>query len=149
MNMSLLQKLLLWSGIGLVLIVALMLTILPGYSPLIYPLSRIFADDMAGAAGHAGLFGILTTSLYIGLVQFVSWRRSLLLAMGCVLVISTATEIYQADLIQRSSTIGDLLGNWLGVFIAGFSLSMFRQAGMSITAKGKSRGLKICLRLKG
>ena len=119
-----------WTHIGWIIVlgwvgVVLLLTLMPGDTPLMHLLMPIFSGEVGGAMGHAGLLGSLTLIGFLGLTNRLPGRRGLLLIMAVALLIGTGTELLQIDVVGRASTATDLLGNWLGVFVAGFVVSMF------------------------
>lgn len=85
--------------------------------------STIGSTEWGATVGHAGLFGALTAFGYVALKMRLSHRRALLLAMILVLLIATSTELFQTAVSGRSSSLSDLLANWLGIFIVGFFVS--------------------------
>lgn len=91
--------------------------------PLVHAMIAIFGRTEFGATvGHAGLFGLLTLAGYAALARRMPRRHALLMAMGLALTLGTATEFYQQVVDGRSSSLSDLLANWLGVFVAGFAV---------------------------
>jgi VanZ family protein len=82
----------------------------------------IGSTAIGDALGHAGLFGTLAFVCYAALVIRLPQRRALPLAMLLALAAGTATECYQLGVAGRSSSLSDLLANWLGIFIVGFAV---------------------------
>jgi VanZ family protein len=72
---------------------------------------------------HTALFASLTLTLWIMFRQWVDSRHVLLVAMVFALIAGTLTEWGQLYVSERSVTVGDMMGNWLGVFVAGFVVS--------------------------
>jgi VanZ family protein len=77
---------------------------------------------------HTALFASLTLTLWIMFRQWVDSRHVLLVAMALALIAGTLTEWSQLYVAERSVTVGDMMGNWLGVFVAGFVVSYFVDA---------------------
>jgi VanZ family protein len=77
---------------------------------------------------HTALFASLTLTLWIMFRQWVDSRHVLLVAMSFALIAGTLTEWGQLYVSERSVTVGDMMGNWLGVFVAGFIVSYFVDA---------------------
>lgn len=89
--------------------------------PVVHLMVALIGRTELGATiGHASLFGLLTVIGYAALSLKLPHRYALLLAMGLALTLGTATEFYQQVVDGRSSSLSDLLANWLGVFVAGF-----------------------------
>jgi hypothetical protein len=89
--------------------------------PVVHMMVALIGRTELGATiGHASLFGLLTVIGYAALALWLPRRYALLLAMGISLTLGTATEFYQQQVAGRSSSLSDLLANWLGVFVAGF-----------------------------
>jgi len=119
-----------WSHLRWIVIIGwaggvLMLTIMPGNTPLMARLIPLFSGELSGALGHSGLLGSLTLIGYLCLCEVLPGRRGLLLVMAAALLLGTGTELAQATVAGRASTVSDLLGNWLGVITAGFLISLF------------------------
>lgn len=106
--------------------VILLLTLLPGTSPVMRRLTRFFATETMGAIGHAALFGSFTLVAYFGLSRYMRRRWALLLVMAAGLAIGTGTELYQMHLAWRAATMTDLLANYLGVFSVAFLILLTR-----------------------
>ena len=101
----------------------LLLTTLPGDTPVVKTLMRLLGNTEFGAVmGHMGLFTLLTILLYTALCQWLRVHVALLVAMCFVLLLGTTTELFQWFVDGRNTTIADLMANWLGVFIAGFTI---------------------------
>lgn len=116
-----------WYGIGMLmwLIVVLALTMLPGRGAFMQHIAGYFGrSDLHGALGHMGLMASLLWVLFSGLSRMMKAKYALLLSVILVFTIGTATELYQADVYGRASTLADLLGNWVGTFASGYILSL-------------------------
>jgi VanZ family protein len=94
--------------------------------------STIGSSEIGATIGHAGLFGTLTLLCYLALGTLMRQHTALLLASAAVLIIATVTELFQAAVSGRSSSLSDLLANWLGVFIVSFAVAYH---GMSKSSK--------------
>lgn len=97
--------------------------------------SLIGRTELGATIGHAALFGLLTVIGYAALALKLSPRYALLLAMGVALTLGTATELYQQVVAGRSSSLSDLLANWLGVFVVAF-VAMYAMAKPMIRRDG-------------
>jgi hypothetical protein len=105
-------------------IFALILTTQSDRVPLVHLMtSTIGSTDFGDSVGHAGLFGMLVAVAYFALSLRLTPRRALLLAMSLALVAGTTTELFQLLVADRATSLSDMLSNWLGVFIVGFSIS--------------------------
>ncbi len=85
--------------------------------------STIGSTEVGATIGHAGLFGTLTVLAYLALANFMQRHSALLVTLVGVLLIATATELFQTVVSGRSSSLSDLLANWLGVFIVSFAIA--------------------------
>ena len=118
----------LWMGMLVWWVFVLLLTVLPGHAPLVRVLAgAIGGTEISSVAGHTALFIILTLLSWRALSQWFGVRQALMLAMLFALLLGTSTELLQWFVSDRSMTLSDLLGNWLGVFIAGFAISFSRE----------------------
>jgi hypothetical protein len=105
---------------------ALILTTQTDQVPIVnLMVSTIGSTEVGATLGHAGLFGVLTAVGYLALTVRLPHRRALLLTMTLVLFIATSTELFQVQVTGRSSSLADLLANWLGVFIVSFVIAFF------------------------
>ena len=110
---------------------ALVLTTQTDHVPVVHLMaSTIGSTDLGDALGHAGLFGMLAGVGYVTLATRLTPPRALLLAMIFALVVGTSTELFQIMVAGRSSSLSDMLANWLGVFVVGF-VACYRQVVMS------------------
>lgn len=99
----------------------LLLTTLPGTTPLVHDLSAWIGDsEDSGMVGHMGLFAILTLLTWRVLARQFDARRAILLAMILALLLGTTTEFLQWFVFARNASFSDLVANWFGVFIVGF-----------------------------
>ncbi len=101
----------------------MLLTLSPGYMPVVHHATLVFVGDTAQALGHIGLFASLTLVLWAALRTWISAHLSLLLAMGIAIFLGTATELSQGYIPYRGATLVDLFANWLGAFFTGFSIA--------------------------
>jgi hypothetical protein len=85
--------------------------------------STIGSTEVGATIGHAGLFGVLTLLCYLALAIFMQRHSALLLALVGVLLLATTTELFQTVVSGRSSSLSDLLANWLGIFIVSFAIA--------------------------
>lgn len=85
--------------------------------------STIGSSEVGATIGHAGLFGTLTLLSYLALATFIRRHVALLLTLIVVLLLATITELFQTVVSGRSSSLADLLANWLGVFMVGFIIA--------------------------
>lgn len=85
-------------------------------------IATIGSTDIGDAIGHAGLFGTLAFVCYAAFASRLPRRRALPMAMLLALAAGTATELYQLDVTGRSSSLSDLLANYLGIFVVGFAV---------------------------
>lgn len=85
--------------------------------------STIGSTEIGATIGHAGLFGTLTLLCYLVLTTLMRRHTTLLLALAAMLITATVTELFQAVVSGRSSSLSDLLANWLGVFIVSFGIA--------------------------
>jgi hypothetical protein len=105
---------------------ALVLTTQTDQVPLVHLMvATIGSTEFGATLGHAGLFGILTAVAYLALTIRLPRRCALLLTVGLVLSLATVTELFQVQVTGRSSSLADLLANWLGVFIVSFVIAIF------------------------
>jgi VanZ family protein len=100
---------------------ALVLTTQTDQVPIVHLMvSTIGSTEFGATIGHAGLFGMLTVVGFLALSTLLPRKPALLLSMSLVLLIATSTELFQTVVAGRSSSLADLLANWLGIFIVGF-----------------------------
>ena len=105
-------------------IFAIILTTQSDRLPIVHLMtSTIGSTEVGDAVGHAGLFGVLTFTVYMALSIRLKQEWALLLAMGVVLALGGITEISQFGVWHRAPSISDLLANSLGVFVIGFFIS--------------------------
>jgi VanZ family protein len=110
-----------WLMMALWGLLVMLLTTLPGETPLVQTLTQLIGGtEFSSVMGHMMLFLLLTVLLYMALQQWVAARYAVLVAMLFVLMLGTTTEFFQWFVTGRDSTIADLIANWLGVFVAGF-----------------------------
>ncbi len=103
---------------------AIILTTQSDRLPLVHLMTSTIGSTEAGdAVGHAGLFGVLTSTVYVVLSIRLKREWALLLAMCSALVLGAVTEISQFGVWHRAPSISDLLANALGVFVVGFLVS--------------------------
>ena len=115
-----------WLSMTAWAILVLLLTTLPGDSPLVRRLTWLIGDtELSGVIGHMSLFLLLTSLVWVALRQGFRSRSALLLAMALTLLLGTSTELFQWFVAGRTSSLADLLANWLGVFVAGFVVDHF------------------------
>jgi hypothetical protein len=106
------------------IVFALILTTQSDRVPLVHLMtSTIGSTDFGDSIGHAGLFGMLAGVAYLALSLHLTPRRALLLAMSLALVAGTSTELFQFLVADRATSLSDMLANWLGVFVVGFTIS--------------------------
>lgn len=96
--------------------------------PIVYLAGSTIGSTEYGAAfGHAGLFFALTLIIFTALRLAFSVKIALGTAVLLALILGTSTELYQLIVPDRSTSLSDLLANWLGVFIIGFIVSFIHQ----------------------
>jgi len=101
----------------------LLLTTLPGNALPVKTLTWLMGGtEFSGVIGHLTLFLLLTTLVWVALRQWFRSRTALLLALMFALLLGTSTELFQWFVAGRTSSLADLLTNWLGAFIAGFAV---------------------------
>lgn len=128
---------LVWGGF------VLLLTLLPGYTPLVSKLmTAIGGTETAQAFGHIGLFSSLTLVLWSALRTWLASHMALLGAMGTALLIGTTTELTQWYIPYRGATLVDLFANWLGTFMVGFAIAygLYLRYGGNESARWSSTG---------
>ena len=104
----------------------IILTILPGDNVILRAMFRLMNHIRhIDAMLHTALFASLTVVFWLLLRHWIKSRHMLLVAMALALLTGTLTELEQTNVAHRSVTVSDMMGNWLGVFAAGFVLSYF------------------------
>jgi hypothetical protein len=122
-----------WNRIRLSLLLAwgtfvVMMTTQSDQVSFVHLVIGIFGNSgFTSTIGHAGLFAILTSALYIVLAQQLTSTHALWLAMLIILLLATGTELSQIGVSGRDASLADLLANWLGVFMIGFLITSFSQ----------------------
>jgi VanZ family protein len=105
-------------------VLAIVLTTQSDRLPIVHLMtSTLGSTEFGDAFGHAGLFGVLTFAVYMGMAIWLKREWALPLAMLLVLSLGGLTELSQFGVFHRSPSISDLLANSLGVFVAGFLMS--------------------------
>jgi len=94
--------------------------------------STIGSTEWGATLGHAGLFGTLAALAYLALTIYLPVRRALPLAMMLVLTLATTTELYQVVVAGRSSSLPDLLANWLGIVLVGFIIDLHSAGNLAL-----------------
>lgn len=115
-----------WLGVGTLgwLLIVLALTSLPGRGTIMITIGTFFGQsDLHGALGHMGLMASLVIVLCVGLSQLIPSKYALFIATIIAFALGTATELHQADVFGRASTLLDLFGNWAGTFAMAYVLS--------------------------
>lgn len=103
---------------------ALILTTQSDHVPLVHLMTRTIGSTEIGATfGHAALFAMLTLVVYLALVIRLPRSLALLLAMLMVAALGPLTELAQSGLFGRTPSMTDLLADWLGILVIGFSLT--------------------------
>lgn len=103
---------------------ALVLTTQTDQMPLVKLVgSTIGSTEFGATLGHIGLFGVLTAVGYLALNHLLTRRQALSLTMLSALPIATTTELFQNVVSGRSSSLSDLLANWLGILLVGFVIA--------------------------
>ncbi len=118
-----------WLAMAVWGVFVLLLTTLPGNVPLVKELAdAIGGTETSSVMGHCSLFAILTLLSWRALAGWFNWRHALLMAMAAALLLGTTTELFQWFVSSRTSTLMDLLANWLGVFVSAFSITYLASA---------------------
>lgn len=104
-------------------VVALLLTTLPGSSPVMRRVTQLMeSSPLSETVLHGILFAALTLFWYAVSTRRAAHRRALLLAVVVGLIAGTATEVLQAIVPGRGASLSDLGANWLGVCTVGLWL---------------------------
>ncbi len=105
-------------------VLAIILTTQSDRLPLVHLMtSTIGNTELGDAIGHAGLFGVLTFTVYMVLAIRIKREWALPLTMAIVLILGGLTELSQFGVFDRAPSVSDLLANSLGVFVVGFAVS--------------------------
>lgn len=101
------------------------MTLAPNGTPLVVALRTFIGGTaLSDAAGHAGLFALLSAGVYVAARRWLPWRLALVCAVTAALFLGTATELGQALAVNRTASLVDLLANWLGVFVVGTGVGL-------------------------
>lgn len=102
----------------------LSLTTLPGWIPLVYvPAQVIGYTVIFSTIGQATLFGVLTLLMWRTLSQWLETPIDLGITMFVILSLATSTEIFQWFVATRNASFDDLLANYVGILVVGFTIS--------------------------
>jgi VanZ family protein len=104
-------------------VLALVFTLLPATSPLVYRASQFLGGtELTDALGHVLLFSVLTSAWYATLREHVGNAKAPVITAGLVLALGVATELAQAGIVDRGASLLDLGADALGVSLAVFSI---------------------------